>query len=55
MALASNPSESGGGVTVSRYWKQGSVDYKKIPELKGVEVEKYRGAARLKTRITTSS
>jgi putative phage-type endonuclease len=44
--LAKHPSETGSGVTVTRYWKQGSVDYKKVPELAGVELERYRGKER---------
>ena len=33
IALATHPSERGGGRSVSRYWKQGAVDYKQDPEL----------------------
>ena len=35
VGLVSHPSESGAGVTVTQFWKQGSVDYKKEPELRG--------------------
>ena len=52
VGLASHPSESGAGVTVTRYWKQGSVDYKKVPELKGVDLNAYRGAGREEVRVT---
>ena len=54
IALASHTSESGAGVKVSRYWKTGNIDYKKIPELKGVDLEKYRGAAREEVRVTVA-
>jgi putative phage-type endonuclease len=54
VALAEHPSESGAGVTVTRYWKAGSVDYKKIPELRGVDLEQYRGRPRLETRVMIS-
>lgn len=37
-----NQSSSGGGVNVTRFVRKGSIDYAKIPQLKGVEVEKYR-------------
>ena len=53
IALASHTSESGAGVKVTRFWKVGTVDYKKIPELKGVDLEAYRGKAREEVRITT--
>jgi len=33
----------GGGVKCSKFKRQGSIDYKKIPELKGVDIDKYRG------------
>ena len=54
VALASHPSESGAGVSVSSFWKKGSVDYKKIDALTGVDLEKYRGASRMETRVTVS-
>jgi len=50
--LAKHPSEKGAGVSVSRCWKAGNVDYKKVPELPGVELEKFRGPAREEVRVT---
>jgi hypothetical protein len=42
--LASDhPSIKGGGVTVSRFWKAGNIDYKNVPEVDGVDLEQYRG------------
>jgi putative phage-type endonuclease len=52
--LASHSSESGGGVTVTRYWKAGAIAYTKIPELKTLDLERYRAAPREETRITTT-
>ena len=52
VALANHPSESGFGVTVTRFFKQGAVDYKRVPELAGVELEVYRQKGRWETRIT---
>ncbi|GAA4414667.1 lambda-exonuclease family protein [Quisquiliibacterium transsilvanicum] len=52
VALTTHTSEQGFGVTVSRYLKTGSVDYKKVPELAGVDLERYRGAARQEVRVT---
>ena len=53
VALASHTSETRNGVTVTRYWKTGTVDWKKIPELHGVDLEPYRGAPREETRVST--
>lgn len=53
--LASHPSESGFGVSVTRFWKIGSVDYKKVPELEGVDIDKYRRAPREECRISVTA
>lgn len=50
--LARHNSEKGGGVAVSRYWKVGVIDYKKVPELAGVDLERYRALEREETRVT---
>lgn len=50
--LASHPSETGSGVTVTRFWKQGNVDYKKVPELQGVNLDQYRGKPREEVRVS---
>ena len=55
VALASHTSEAGGGVTVTRYWKQGAIEYKKIAELKALDLEQYRGAPREETRVTANT
>ena len=52
LALAAHPRESGGGVSVTRFWKQGAVAYKNIPQLKGVELDAYRGKAREEVRVS---
>jgi putative phage-type endonuclease len=54
VALTRHPRETGGGVAVTRFWKAGSVDYKKVIELKGVDLERYRGKAREEVRVTAS-
>jgi putative phage-type endonuclease len=54
IGLATHTSESGGGVSVTRFWKRGSVDYRKIPELAAVDLESYRGKSREEVRIATS-
>src|SRR5664279_4008373 len=43
VALAGHPREEGTGVAVTRYWKAGNVDYKKVPALSGVDLEPFRG------------
>ncbi len=54
VALANHPKEVGAGVSVTRFWKAGSVDYKKVVELKGVDLERYRGKAREEVRVTAA-
>jgi hypothetical protein len=54
VALAMHPREQGAGVSVTRYFKQGSVDYKKVPMLKGVDLNLYRGKAREEIRVSTA-
>ncbi len=53
VALASHPSESGCGVSVTQFWKRGTVDYKKVPQLNGVDLEAYRKESRMEVRIST--
>jgi putative phage-type endonuclease len=52
--LAMHPRETGGGVSVVKLWKPGNVDYKRIPELRGVDLERYRGKGREEVRITVA-
>lgn len=54
VGLATHASERGAGVQVTRYWKQGAVDYKRVPELAGVDLEQYRGAAREEVRVSVA-
>jgi putative phage-type endonuclease len=54
VSLASHPSESGGGVSVSQFWKCGNVEYKRVPALQGVDLEAYRGPSRMETRVVVS-
>jgi hypothetical protein len=50
--LTSHPSEAGCGVSVTRYWKAGTIDYKKVPELKEVDLEDYRSPGRFEVRVS---
>ena len=52
VGLASHPSESGFGVSVTRFWKQGSIDYKRVPALEGVNLDAYRQKGRIETRVS---
>lgn len=54
VGLASHAKEQGGGVTVTRLWKRGNIDYKRVPELCGVDLDPYRQPGREETRITTA-
>jgi len=55
VALTSHAKEQGGGVSVTRLWKRGNIDYKRVPELKGVDLEPYRQASRDEVRVTLGS
>ncbi len=52
LSLATHARVEGCGVSVTRFFKQGSVDYKRVPQLQGVELDSYRGPAREEARIT---
>ena len=55
VALAEHPREQGSGVSVTRFWKAGAVDYKRVRELRGVGLELYRGKGREEVRVTIGS
>lgn len=52
VTLVQHPKEQGAGVSVTRFWKQGNVDYKKVPQLLGLDLAQYRGKARQEIRVT---
>ena len=52
VGLADHAKEQGGGVTVTRLWKRGNVEYKRVPELAVVDLELYRSTAREEVRVT---
>ena len=54
LELVTHSSETGCGVSVTRYWKTGNVDCKKIPEFKGIDLEQFRNPPRLETRISVA-
>jgi hypothetical protein len=51
VGLTSHAKEQGGGVSVTRLWKRGNIDYKRVPELRGVDLEPYRAANREEVRV----
>lgn len=55
LALVKHPKDCGAGVAVTRYWRQGNVDYKKIPALKGLDLSPWRGKSREEVRVTVAS
>ena len=50
--LATHPASIVGSLRVTRYGRRGTIDYKKVPELQGVDLEPYRKAPTTQTRIT---
>lgn len=52
VALVRHGRERGAGVSVTKLWRPGNVDYKRVPELSGVELEKYRGSGREEVRVS---
>jgi len=54
VALSQHPREVGGGVSVVRLWKPGNVDYKRVPELRGVSLDRYRGEGRQEVRVSVA-
>ena len=52
IGLTRHPGEQGGGASVSRYWRTGSGDDKKVPQLAEVDLEPYCGAEREEVRVT---
>ena len=51
VGLASHAKEQGGGLSVTRVFKRGHVEYKRVPALAGVDLEAYRTASREEVRI----
>lgn len=54
IALTAHSRESGYGVSVTRFWKVGNVDYKKVPALHGVDLDVYRGKMREEVRVSVT-
>jgi putative phage-type endonuclease len=52
VALALHPKETGGGVSVTRFWKAGAVAYGKVPALQGLDLSAYRGKSREEVRVS---
>ncbi len=54
IGLTDHPREAGFGVSVTRFWKSGSVNYKRVPALAGVNLEAYRDKMREEVRVTVA-
>ncbi len=52
LGLVSHAKEEGGGLAVTRLWRRGNIDYKRVPALAGIDLETYRSAPRQETRVT---
>lgn len=50
--ISAGESIQGEGIRLTHYWRKGVVDYDKIPELKGVDREKFRKPSSESVRIT---
>ena len=52
VGLTAHAKEQGGGVSVTRLWKRGNIEYKRVPELAGVDIEQYRTPPREEVRLS---
>jgi hypothetical protein len=52
LELAGDSSCGGSGVSVTRYFKAGSIDYGRIAELASVDLDAYRKAGHWESRVT---
>lgn len=52
IAMANGKSCIGCGIRLTKYMRRGSVDYGKIPELKGIDLDKYRKSSSVNWRIS---
>jgi hypothetical protein len=52
--ISGGDSIQGHGVKLTRYWTKGSVDYKKIPELQNIDLDKYRKQGKEQIRLSIS-
>ena len=50
--LSDGNNAKGGGISLCQFFRRGSVDYSKIPELKGVDLDQYRKTGSTTWRIT---
>lgn len=55
LGLASHAKEQGGGVALTRLWKRGTIEYKRVPDLSLIDLEQYRSAGREEIRLTVLS
>jgi predicted phage-related endonuclease len=55
VALANHPSVTGAGVTVTRFFKKGAVDYRRAVSENGLDVEGYRKPGSTDVRVTVGS
>jgi len=49
--LAGENTAQGNGIRITRYFKKGRVNYDKIPELKDIDLEQYRGKGKIEQKL----
>ena len=54
VGLTSRAKEKGSGLSITRLWKRGNIDYKRVTALIGPDLEQYRGEPREETRVIVS-
>jgi hypothetical protein len=52
VSLSAHAKEEGGGLVLTRFWKRGSIEYKRVPELADVNLDAFRGPNREEIRVT---
>ena len=52
IGLANHPKVTGAGITVTRFWQEGRVNYAAIPALKDIDLNRYRKPMTQQVRVT---
>ena len=55
VTLTNQPREHGAGVAMTRFWKTGNVEYKKVKVLQGLDLSSYQGKTKEEVRLMTTA